>query len=113
MARPNDGWGSPLLSQDIIDNYPNTHHEVDGVMILNDEDYLNSLYDEDNSVSDGIVLYSNHLLVYDDNYIAPDDNESSDEDDYIDPFDNDYVDEYLFNSDSFDFDDNFEDEDIW
>ena len=69
MARPTDGWGSPSLSQDIIDNYPDTHHEVDGTLILNDEDYLNSLYDEDNYVDDDFVLFSNHFLAYDDNYI--------------------------------------------
>ena len=72
MARPTDGWGSTSLSQDIIDNYPDTHHEVDGTMILNDEDYLNSLYDEDNYVDDAIVLFSNHFLAYDDNYIDSD-----------------------------------------
>ena len=68
MARyPTDGWGSPSFSQDIVNNYDNTHHEVnrsqaedwgfikhifyydevDKVMIENDSEYLNSLYDDD------------------------------------------------------------------
>lgn len=108
MARPNDGWGSPLLSQDIIDNYPNTHHEVDGVMILNDEDYLNSLYDEDNSVSDEIVRMANHYLAYDDNYISPDYEDSSDEDE--NDFDTNTIESgEFFDGESFNFD--FYDED--
>lgn len=138
MARPNYGWGSPLLSQDIIDNYPDTHHEVDGLMILNDEDYLNSLYDEDNSISDGIVKMSNHYLAYDENYISPDNLDDEDEDFdwgypkdedgfYILPDDGDYEMSYqnnlsyedttefenYFDRDLDDLDDDYDDEEIF
>lgn len=63
MARPVDGWGSPSFSQDIADNYMRTHHEDDnGEMVRNDEEYLNSLYDDNYSPSDGVVHYAYGLL---------------------------------------------------
>lgn len=63
MARPENGWGGPSYSQDIADNYMNTHHaDENGVMIANDEEYLNSRYEDNLSVSDDVVRFSYHYL---------------------------------------------------
>lgn len=63
MARPDNGWGEPSFSQDIADNYMKTHHEDEnGDIVANDEEYLNSLYDDDLSVSDNVVRFSYHYL---------------------------------------------------
>lgn len=48
MARPDNGWGEPSFSQDIADNYMKTHHkDENGEIVANDEEYLNSLYDDE------------------------------------------------------------------
>jgi|GEM_PF-4228809 len=63
MARPTNGWGEPSYSQDIVDNYMNTHHEDEnGDMIKNNAEYLDSLEGYNYSPSDGVVHYAYGLL---------------------------------------------------